>query len=98
MKPLSYYRANTGGALVLQHHMPGKSLDVGFIGLGAGALAAYGRKGDNYHFYELNPDVYHMAKTHFSFLSGSKAEIKVSIGDGRINLAKGLAESGSHNF
>jgi spermidine synthase len=98
MVPLSYYRANTGGALVLQNLSPAKPMNVGFIGLGAGALAAYGRKGDNYHFYELNPDVEAMAREHFSFLGQSKANVSVTLGDGRINLAHAMKEGGSKQF
>lgn len=98
MIPLSYYRANTGAAIVLKNIEPAKSIDVGLIGLGAGALAAYGRKGDHYQFYELNPDVAAMAKQHFSFLEKSKAQVSISLGDGRINLAKALQEGGSKQF
>ena len=98
MEPLSYYRQNTGGALALQHFSPAKPVKAGFIGLGAGALAAYGRKGDDYHFYELNPDVYRMAKSHFSFLSDSKANIEVTLGDGRVNLRHALQKQGENQF
>ncbi len=34
---------------------------VGVIGLGAGTLATYGRKGDVYRFYEINPQVVDLA-------------------------------------
>ena len=98
MQPLSYYRQNTGGALALQHYSPAKPVNAAFIGLGAGALAAYGKAGDSYHFFELNPDVYHMAQQHFSFLSKTKAEVKVTLGDGRVSLQQALAQNGEQQF
>lgn len=98
MEPLSYYRQNTGGALALQYFSPAKPVNAAFIGLGAGALAAYGRVNDSYHFYELNPAVYEMAQKHFSFLSQSKADVKVTLGDGRVNLQQTLQNHGTHQF
>src|SRR5258707_10548746 len=34
---------------------------VGFVGLGAGTLAAYGKPGDAFRFYEINPQVVQIA-------------------------------------
>ncbi|MFT5758119.1 MAG: hypothetical protein ACI9LM_002858, partial [Alteromonadaceae bacterium] len=59
--PMSYYRADTGVALALDHLFPMMNIKVGLIGLGAGTLAAYSRPGDQYTFYELNPNVEAMA-------------------------------------
>lgn len=88
--PMSYYRENTGVALVLQHLFLTPRVNVGLIGLGAGALAAYGRRGDNYTFYELNPNVERMARKHFTYLETSKANINVELGDARVTLQKAL--------
>jgi len=82
--PLSYYRENTGIALALQNLSRANNIHAGFIGLGAGTLAAYGNSGDRYRFYELNPAVSDAAHHYFSYLSDSKAEIELVLGDGRV--------------
>lgn len=75
-----------------------KVLNIGIIGLGAGGLSVYGRKGDRVKFYELNPAVLIFAKTHFSFLKKSKSEITVEIGDARISLQNEYLLNGGSSF
>lgn len=100
--PKSYYRKNTGVALALQNYQPLKRaispIKVGLIGLGAGTLAAYGNRGEQYHFYELNPAVIDYAQQYFSYLSDSQAEISLHQGDGRLLLQHSLQTNGSENF
>jgi SAM-dependent methyltransferase len=59
---------------------------VGIVGLGAGTMAAYGRPGDVYRFYEINPQVIELAQTEFSYLKDSDAKIELVLGDGRLAL------------
>ncbi len=59
---------------------------VGIVGLGAGTMAAYGRPGDVYRFYEINPQVIELAHTEFSYLKDSDAKIELVLGDGRLAL------------
>jgi SAM-dependent methyltransferase len=59
---------------------------VGIVGLGAGTMAAYGRTGDLYRFYEINPQVIELAQTEFSYLKDSDAKIELVLGDGRLAL------------
>ena len=66
--------------------LPGRRR-VGVVGLGIGTLAAYGREGDSFRFYELDPDVHELATSDFSYLSDSGADVSVAIGDGRLLLA-----------
>lgn len=61
---------------------------IGVVGLGVGTLAAYGREGQRFDFYELDPDVQKIADSQFTFLRNSKAKISYFYGDARINLAK----------
>ena len=61
---------------------------IGLIGLGVGTLSAYGREGDVYRIYELNPEVVDFAFQHFSFLSGSRARIEIAQGDARLALER----------
>ncbi|MCX7172661.1 MAG: fused MFS/spermidine synthase [Proteobacteria bacterium] len=78
-----------GGMLAAQAQ---KSQRVGLIGLGVGTLSAYGREGDVYPVYELNPEVIDFALQHFTFLSGSRARIEVSQGDARLALEREPAQ------
>jgi hypothetical protein len=62
---------------------------VGVIGLGIGTLAAYGRAGDTYRFYEISPTVVSFAQGeggYFTFLRDSKAKVSVALGDARTVL------------
>ena len=61
---------------------------VGIIGRGTGSLAAYGRAGDVYRFYEINPQVVQLSTTLFSYLNDSPARVEVSMGDARLVLER----------
>ncbi len=58
------------------------------IGLGAGALASYGTRGEEITFFELDPAVARIAKDadFFTFLSDSAARTRVVLGDARLSL------------
>jgi spermidine synthase len=73
---------------------------IGVIGLGVGALAAYGRGGDELLFYELDPSVIRIAGEGglFSYLSDSEADIEIIAGDARLSLEEALATTGSEQF
>lgn len=86
--PYSYYTHNGGGAGVLSHPRYEKldeGMKVGVVGLGAGVLACYGRKGDIYRFYEINPQVVEIAQNPrlFTFLNDSYARVDLVLGDAR---------------
>jgi spermidine synthase len=61
---------------------------VGVIGLGTGTLATYGRVGDEYHIFEINPMVLEFARGEFSFINESRAAVKVHLGDARLSLER----------
>ncbi len=84
--PLSYYREQTGVALAFAALRNKEAIKAGFIGLGAGTLAAYGQENDKFTFYELNPAVISAAQSYFSYLSNSFATIEIIAGDGRVSL------------
>ena len=63
-----------------------KGETVGVIGLGAGTLAAYGRKGDYYRFYEINPLVIDFARQQFTYVGDSDARVDLVLADGRSGL------------
>ncbi len=58
---------------------------VGIVGLGAGTLAAYGRSGDAYTFFEIDPAIVDAARQHFTYLADTAA-VEVLAGDGRLLL------------
>jgi spermidine synthase len=101
--PTSYYLADSGvGSLLFEerHRHPG-ALRVGVVGLGAGTLAAYGKLGDYYRFYEINPDVYGLSagpSPTFTFLKDSPARIDVEIGDARLLLEAEAGRGQLQNF
>jgi MFS family permease len=96
--PMSYYRPGTGVELVINELSAESKLQVGIIGLGVGALAAYGQPGDNYTFYELNPLVADFAHRYFSYLDSSKADVKVKLGDARVTLQNELDLKQNNSF
>jgi hypothetical protein len=88
-EPLSYYhRAGPLGEVIesMQAELP--ALRIGAVGLGAGAIAAYGRPTDTYRFVEIDPTVVEIARdpASFTFLADSPATIDVIVGDGRLDL------------
>jgi len=87
MDPTTYYGPESGAGLVLRFCCEGPKR-VAIIGLGAGTLAAYGRPGDAFQFYEINPQVIELAKSYFTFLSDSKAAIAIVTGDARLSLER----------
>jgi hypothetical protein len=94
--PTSYYGPHSGVALGIDALPHPRRVAV--VGLGAGTLAAWGREGDSYRFYEINPNVEPIARKWFTFLSDSKAHADVVLGDARIQLERELAEGHAHDF
>lgn len=85
--PTTYYSHDSGVGLALDLCCPDRPRRVGIIGLGAGTLAAYGRKGDVFRFYDINPLVPPIARHWFTYLADSAATIEIVPGDARLSLA-----------
>jgi SAM-dependent methyltransferase len=85
-QPTSYYGQNSGIGVTLRALAERGPLRVGVIGLGVGTIAAYGRAGDDYTFYEINPLVVRVAQQEFSFLQDTKAHLSIEMGDARVTL------------
>jgi len=84
----SYYRPESGVGVAIASQRLKTSLRVGVVGLGVGTLAVYGRKGDLFHFYDIDPRVVSLARSEFTYLSDSAAEIVISMGDARLSLER----------
>ena len=67
---------------------------MGVVGAGVGSLAAYGRAGQRWTFYELDPTVVFLAKDsgYFTFWRDSAASLRVVVGDARVSLARETGE------
>lgn len=86
--PTSYY--HEAGPL-------GQALDgvpsrnrLGLVGLGAGEIAAYGRSGDAYTYFEIDPTVVDIASNpeYFTYLAETQATVGMEVGDGRLLLER----------
>jgi spermidine synthase len=69
------------------------SMRVGVIGLGTATIAAYGRLGDYYRYYEINPLVPPIAKGQFYFVPMCAAKLEIAMGDARLTLEKEAPEN-----
>ncbi len=83
--PSTYYCPGTAAGAVLES--PDNSpRRVGLLGLGAGTLLYYGRSGDTYRVYEINPTIVTVARNQFYFLHDSQARVEIVPGDARLSL------------
>lgn len=70
----------TSGLLEFKH--------IGVLGLGTGTLAAYGQPDQDIDFFELDPEVFRIAGSRFTYLKESPARLHYIFGDGRISLSR----------
>jgi hypothetical protein len=63
-QPISYFGPGAGIAKALDFYS-GRPRRVGIIGLGVGSFTAWGRPGDYFRIYELDPDVVRIAREQF---------------------------------
>lgn len=94
--PTSYYSHESGIGLVLMKYPHTGSLRVGGIGMGIGTIAAYALPGDEYRFFEINPDVISLARDdrYFHYIKDAEkrgAVINIIQGDGRLSLEQEAA-------
>ncbi len=93
-EPAAYYGPQSGIGKVMKytHTLRGEGgVRVAFAGLGNGTLATYCRPQDQFHFFEIDPQVEFMAREYFSYLKKCPKN-KVTISDARI----GIKESGAN--
>jgi hypothetical protein len=84
--PTAYYSPKSGIGLYLQNMAKQSDRRIGIVGLGVGTIAIYGQPSDTIRFYEINPQVQIMARIYFSYLSQSKANIEIVLGDARLSM------------
>ncbi len=86
-QPTTYFSVTSGYGRVFES-LPDEPRRVGIIGLGAGALAVYARRGDVFRFYEIDPQVAALAMSEFTFLRDAPAQTDIVLGDGRLSLER----------
>jgi hypothetical protein len=84
----TYYGPDSGVGRALRALQARGPIRVGLIGLGAGVLSNYGRPGDVYRIYEINPLVERIAQTEFTFYAHSPADKRILLGDARLVLER----------
>jgi SAM-dependent methyltransferase len=88
--PLSYFHPTTpaAGVLISTNF---SFRNIGMIGLGTGALAAYAGNGQTFTIFELDPDNIPIAEKYFTYLGTARrrgARLDFVVGDGRISLRR----------
>ena len=91
--PLMYYPPDSGIGIVMRLTSRGGASETGgrriaVVGLGAGAMAALGERGDLMRFYEINPQIEHIARTQFTFLNDTRAATEIVMGDARLSMER----------
>jgi hypothetical protein len=98
-RPNTYYTTGSGVEIAISMlHSRNRPLRVGVIGLGTGTMACYGRRGDEFQFYEIDPKIDLIAHQYFTYLADSRAECYVRHGDARLYLQRQLATEGKQKF
>jgi hypothetical protein len=91
LEPGTYYARSSGVGLAIAAKQTRGPVRLGVVGLGIGTLSAYGRPGDTIRFYELDPDVLRLARSHFGYLDATPAALEFVLGDARLSMERELA-------
>jgi hypothetical protein len=93
-EPNSYYHPT--GPLGQLFEAEGERFQrVGVVGLGSGGTVCYGRPGQQWTFFEIDPTVERIARDRrlFTHLATTAASVDVQLGDGRLLLARAAPAS-----
>lgn len=89
--PTTYYYENSPVGMLFEYlrtHDSAHAVDVGVVGLGAGTIAHYARKGDRFTFWDIDPAMLDIAQEFFSFIERSEAEVELILADGRLGTRR----------
>jgi hypothetical protein len=91
--PTSYYGSITGVGRIMaitgkESADTGTPRKIGVVGLGAGTLSTYGKRGDTMQYYEINPAITQIARNSFDYISSSPADVSIVHGDALISMEK----------
>jgi hypothetical protein len=85
--PLTYYHPTTPSGELLSSPLF-HFADIAVVGLGAGTLASYCGAGQTMDYYEIDPDIKHVAQTYFTYLKNAAGAVRFIIGDARLSLVR----------
>jgi spermidine synthase len=91
LQPTTYYHPNgPAGQVFRVLARDSRPRHVAVVGLGSGAMACYGRRGDTVTFYEIDPLVEQIARNPrlFTYVRDCLPQTDVVIGDARLSLAR----------
>ena len=91
--PTTYYGPNSGVGIAIREKGKKGAIRVGVVGLGTGTIAAYGRLGDYYRYYEINPLVPPITKGQFYYVPECPAKLDIAMGDARLTLEREAPEN-----
>ena len=77
---------------------PASGMRIGAVGLGAGIVAAYGRRGDFIRFYEINADMLRVSDAYFTYRKDTHARTEVVLGDARLSMERARRRGESGQF
>jgi SAM-dependent methyltransferase len=86
--PTTYYGPKSGVGVAIREKQKKGAIRVGVVGLGTGTIAAYGRLGDYYRYYEINPLVPPITKGQFYFVPDCPAKLDIAMGDARLSMER----------
>jgi hypothetical protein len=89
--PTTYYGPVSGVGLAAKKLPRQENQRVAVVGLGTGSMAVYGKPGDTYRFYEINPAVTNIALTQFTHLTDCRARgatVDIAMGDARLSMER----------
>ncbi len=89
-EPVTYYHRPGPIGDVFRAFPPVAGRRVAVIGLGAGGLSAYAGSGEEWTFYEIDPDIARVATdtNFFTYLSDTPAKTRLVLGDGRLSIGE----------
>jgi len=90
-EPLTYYhRTGPFGQALAKLPNRATAQRIAVIGLGVGTLAAYAQPGQQWTFFEIDPEVERIARTsaYFTYLDACRSQCRVVLGDARRSLAR----------
>jgi hypothetical protein len=91
LEPIMYYhRAGPVGELFGALDDRLRAASVASVGLGSGALLCYGKAGQHWSIFEIDPLVERIARdtNYFTFVRDGAARPRIVLGDARLNLAR----------
>ncbi|MDV3456676.1 fused MFS/spermidine synthase [Sphingomonas sp. HF-S4] len=90
--PTTYYvpGSGVGRAMLAAPGLYGPAARIGVVGLGTGTLGCYAVPGQQWRFYEIDPEVVTIARDSgkFTFIRQCVPQAEIALGDARIRLAE----------